>query len=472
MKSSFIMELEADRDAESPSAAHAASQLPNASIWVRGDDNRPRLARLLLSAYACSPARGSEHAVGWNRALQAARRCETTLLCDDHSRDEVESYAARFGWPERLRIVWLSRLTWEPKLFRLPAGYYWYLRRWQRRALGVARRLHAERPFDLVHHANYCGFREPGDLWRLDVPFVWGPVGGTQSFPQSFASFVDRRGAIREAIRGVVNSAQLRYSPRVRQAARRAASVLAANSTGQRDLRRAHGLRADWQLETGLGQLAECPPTPRRSDEPLRILWSGNLETWKAPQILFAALARVQQRSPHSFRLTILGQGRLRPELERLAERGGYARHVQWMGQIPYADALAKYRESHVLAFTSLRDTSGNVVLEAMAAGVPVVCFDLHGARDMVTDDCGIKVSVERPASAIEEWAAAMELLANDETLRLRLAAGARERAAFFLWDQQGERMAAVYRHVLRDQLVEPSLPDREHATASQEHGS
>ncbi|MCA9223499.1 MAG: glycosyltransferase family 4 protein [Planctomycetales bacterium] len=472
MKSSFTMEPEADREAESPSAADAPSRFRNEPIWVRGDDGRPRLARLLLSAYACSPARGSEHAVGWNRALQAARRCETTVLCDDHSRDEVETFAARYGWPERLRIVWLSRLAWEPKLFRLPAGYYWYLRRWQRRALSVARQLHVERPFDLVHHANYCGFREPGHLWRLDVPFVWGPVGGTQSFPQSFARFVDRRGAIREAIRGVVNSAQLRYSPRVRQASRRAATVLAANSTGQRDLWNAHRLRADWQLETGLSQLAECPPTPRRSDEPLRILWSGNLETWKAPQILFAALARVQRRVPNSFRLTMLGQGRLREDLERLAERGGFAQHVQWLGQIPYAEALGKYRESHVLAFTSLRDTSGNVVLEAMAAGVPIVCFDLHGARDMVTDDCGVKISIERPASALEDWAAAIEKLFNDEPLRLRLAAGACERAAYFLWDRQGERMAAVYRHVLRDQLVESPPADYEHATVTQEHGT
>ena len=57
------------------------------------DCEQPRRPRLLLLAYACSPARGSEGGVGWHRALQAARYCDTWVLCQDGLMgDEVRSH--------------------------------------------------------------------------------------------------------------------------------------------------------------------------------------------------------------------------------------------------------------------------------------------------------------------------------------------------------------------------------------------
>ena len=52
-------------------------------------------------------------------------------------------------------------------------------------------------------------------------------------------------------------------------------------------------------------------------------------------------------------------------------------------------EAVAQMQSAELFCFTSLRDTSGNVVLEALAAGVPVVCFDHQGAGDMVSDAVG-----------------------------------------------------------------------------------
>jgi glycosyltransferase involved in cell wall biosynthesis len=101
--------------------------------------------------------------------------------------------------------------------------------------------------------------------------------------------------------------------------------------------------------------------------------------------------------------------------------------------------------EAEVFCFTSLRDTSGNVVLEALAAGVPVVCFDHQGAADMVSDTSGVLLPVISPGTAITDWAATLRELAEDPEYLLELSEGTTELARTFLWRANGDRINAIY---------------------------
>ena len=85
-------------------------------------------------------------------------------------------------------------------------------------------------------------------------------------------------------------------------------------------------------------------------------------------------------------------------------------------------------RWADVFAFTSLRDTSGNVVLEALAAGVPVICLDHQGVHDIVTDQCGVKLPVTTPDDVIACMSESLRRLAQDTAARERLSRGASER--------------------------------------------
>src|SRR5205823_7645001 len=117
----------------------------------------------------------------------------------------------------------------------------------------------------------------------------------------------------------------------------------------------------------------------------LRVLWSGELQPWKAMPLLLRALAKLPKGVACEVR--VLGEGPLEMSWRGLAGRLGVDRSLTWMGWLPHAEALAQCEWADVLAFTSLRDTSGNVVLEALGAGVPVVCLDHQGVGDIVTED-------------------------------------------------------------------------------------
>jgi len=412
--------------------------------------------RILLLAYACSPDHGSEAGIGWNHALEMSKYFDVSVISLKHPYGRnILRYFRRHGLVPGLRFHFVSKNWCERILTRIPGVRYFAYRTWNRRALGMARRLHETVGFDLVHHLNYCGYREPGYLWKLDVPFVWGPVGGTQNYPLRFLLEADLVGAICEAVRTALNTLQLRFSPRVRQAARRATVLMAANSTNQHDFERVHRVRPVLFLETGVKTVSERAGRVRSESQPLRILWSGQLAAWKGLSLLIKALARVPKDVPWEVR--ILGQGRLERRYQRLARRLNVDEQITWMGWRPHRQALVQYDWADLFAFTSLRDTSGNVVLESLAAGVPVICLDHQGVHDIVTDDCGIKIPVTHPRDVTARLAEAITSLARDTEQRARLAEGALDRAREYLWSRRGEQFAAFYRNAL--DIVDRPVP-------------
>lgn len=420
------------------------------------DEDAPQRLRVLLVAYSCIPGRGSEPGVGWNRAVETARRFDTWVLCNEaESAGPIRSYLAERGPIPGLHMVFVPKPIIERQLARVPGLFYLSYRLWHERAYRVARRLHALYHFDVVHQVTFCGYREPGVVWKLDAPFIWGPIGGTQNFPPAFLLEDGLHGLLAEGPRSVLNTLQLRFSPRVRAALRRAAIVFSANSTNRNDLRRAHGLDAPLLLETGLTQVAERP-RPVEGGRPLRLLWSGTLAPHKGLSLLLKALAAMPSSVP--FELRVYGHGPCGPRWRRLARRLNLERHITWMGWVPHKDALAAYDWADLFVFTSLRDTSGNALLEALGAGVPVICLAHQGAGDIVTPACGVAIPVTTPREVVTAIREAIVTIASPEEAT-RLRAGALARARQYLWSRNAEVMAAAYRAVAPRASTLPLTP-------------
>ena len=110
---------------------------------------------------------------------------------------------------------------------------------------------------------------------------------------------------------------------------------------------------------------------------------------------------------------------------------------------------MEQSRWADVFVFTSLRDTSGNVMLEAMSCGVPVIAFDHQGAGDIVTEDSGIKLPVTSPRDAVERIAQAIIFLGSNRNHLATLSDGALARAEEFLWERNAEKVSNLYWNIL-----------------------
>lgn len=423
------------------------SPAPGSECAAAGAAGDP--SRVLQIGFACHPTESMESRIGWYRALHAAQRYDVTVLHGNpnHSNELAEAVEAQ-GLSARLRFVAVDRCPVSRLFNRTATTYYLGYRAWHACALRVARTLHREAAFELVHQTTYCGFREPGDGWRLGVPFVWGPVGGTQAFPTAYLGQLGLRDAWIELCRNVINAWQLRFSRRVRKATRTASVLVAATRRAADDLGHVSARHVPVQLETGLVESVTAPREPRRASDPFNILWSGRLRAWKTLPLLLKALPLLPPDV--DWRLRVLGVGVCEQPWRRLAERLGVADRVEWVGWPPYQETLPHYRWAHTFAFSSMRDTSGTGLLESLAAGTPIVGVNHQGAADIMTPGCSLPVPVGRPSDTINGFATALTELARDPALWQRLSEGARREAHGHSWDAQSETLLDWYADALR----------------------
>ncbi|TWT48717.1 glycosyltransferase family 4 protein [Botrimarina hoheduenensis] len=411
-------------------------------------------ARVLQVAFACHPDHSMESRNGWRRATHAARRHRVTLIYGDSTPVELlQRRAEEEGVGDRLELVPVQAGVIGKRWLRSATTYYAGLRLWHRSAYAVAKQLHAAEPFDLVHQTTFCGYREPGYCWKLGVPFVWGPVGGTHAFPARFLGQLScPRTLWIELCRNAINAWQLRFSRHVRHAAKQSAVLLSATRAAQADLRQALGVDSTVCLETAIdGPIAE-PRDARPAGEPVRILWAGRLRAWKTLPLLLRALARM----PAEFRyeLRVMGVGACEPKWRELAERLGIAQHIQWIGWPAYAETYEQYRWADAFAFTSMRDTSGTGLLESLASGTPIVAVNHQGAADIVNASCGLLVPVTGPEACINAFAEHLLRLYNDKPLWKRLSDGALAQAERHTWEDQADALLGWYERALHAQTA------------------
>lgn len=170
------------------------------------------------------------------------------------------------------------------------------------------------------------------------------------------------------------------------------------------------------------------------------VLTSARLTDQKGIHFLLRALAKAD-----GVALAIAGDGPLRSELEGEAERLEIDDRVSFLGHRD--DVPELLAACDVFALPSLFEGSSLAVLEAMAAGAPVVSSAIGGTAEVVEDGrSGLLVPPEDP----EALAAALRRLAADETLRARLSAAARERVeSEFAREVMARRVEAAYERVL-----------------------
>jgi glycosyltransferase involved in cell wall biosynthesis len=296
---------------------------------------------------------------------------------------------------DKLRLLDLPNLRFEYVEVRvvpfwMPGlGVYPYYIWWQWKAYLRARRLHREQGFDIVHHVTYGVFRNTPYLYLLGAPFIFGPVGGGERSPRALRVTMSRRGGCFEAMRDFANLLP-HLDPFWRSMLRRSARIVVKTEETRACLPRESMERAVVALENMVPD-APCLAGETERVPPLKLFYAGRLLPWKGLHFAIRAVALLC--SQVSINLTIVGKG---PEESRLKEdvcRLGLQGCVRFSPWMPRSEVLALYATHDALLFPSLHDSSGTVVMEAIAHGRPVICLDLGGPAVTVDRHCARIVS-------------------------------------------------------------------------------
>jgi glycosyltransferase involved in cell wall biosynthesis len=306
-----------------------------------------------------------------------------------------------------------------------------------------------------VHHLTFCTALCPGYWNRTKAARVIGPVAAPL-VPESYLPLFGARRWTQSLRNHVVR--RFLCLPWLRKSFAGAAAVFPANSD-MKNLLNKMGINCEpVMLDTG----APVPPSNQQSTinihqssisgnaEACRFLYAGVLERRKGIELALRAFAKaLEGTAAPPMRFGILGKGPDRRRLESLAADLGIANRVDFMGVVPQAEVARHFAEADVFVFTSVRDASGGVNLEAMAAGLPILCLAHQGVADITDESCAIRVPPGEIGETIDRLATGMQRLAGDPVLRRRLGECARTRAVeAFSWEEKFVRMVGIYESV------------------------
>jgi len=252
-----------------------------------------------------------------------------------------------------------------------------------------------------------------------------------------------------------------------RQAVRESAAVVAASDIEAAELRRFYAA-SDARLRVipcGVDpevfhpvRTADARRALGRDQCERLVLFVGRIEQIKGIDVLLRALGALFRAYPdlrNDVCLLVVG-GALDPtddspetekiiELRRLVHEHRLEDTVDFVGSQDQARLALFYAAADICAVPSLTESFGLVALESMACGTPVVGTRVGGLQTVIENDVsGLLV----PAGDDAALAEAMARMLLDQSLRLRLAAGARERVKEFSWARVGAEIAALYDEV------------------------
>jgi glycosyltransferase involved in cell wall biosynthesis len=415
-------------------------------------DSEERL-KVLLVGHAFWPGEGSEAGLTWNWAWHLSAHHDVWVLAHPLHRAEVDAaFAAHSG--RAPHVVWVD-LPRRPEQGERGIRLHYVL--WQRAALAQARRLHAAHKFDIMHHVSWGTINAPPALWRLGAAFVWGPIGGGQMAPLRFSRYLGWGATVAEAGRTARRSL-LPLFPPVRRAAANSALILATNRETAEVLYRAGAPHVELFLDNGVRpDQFIARERERRAGDRLELLWAGRLEARKALPLALEAMARVRDLP---VRLRVAGDGPLRAAYERQAAAMGLTDRVRFLGLVPREHLLSElFATSDAFFFTSLQDSFGSVVIEAMAAGLPVVGLNHQGFGAMIPEQAAIKIPVTDPAATIQGLADAIRDLAASPDVGQRIGEAARRHAASESWSRRVDRMTEIYRRCADRRVARARVP-------------
>jgi glycosyltransferase involved in cell wall biosynthesis len=355
--------------------------------------------KVLLSAYACEPGRGSEPEVGFQALLTAARHHAVWVLTRHNNLPALEAFLKGHPDAGKVTLIGIDGPRWQQRLKKRlgVVGVHWYYAVWQRLAGRRGRQLDAAIDFDLVHHVTFATFWTRTGVAAIGKPLLWGPVGGGVDPPWRLLGVLGWRGLVRDGTR-----LTLRRLIGGRNSRRTMAGVTLALAQNRETARRLGGSA---RVEVFPHGISAVPPYPGLTARTNEILVVGRLTPYKATVLAVDVIHRLAR---YRARLVVVGGG---PEIGRVrarAARLGVSELVEFTGPLPRQQVFKRVGEATLLLHPALHDDSPLIVAEAMALGTPVVCLDRGGAAEICRHYPGGRFLVVSSAGRREKVVAAL----------------------------------------------------------------
>ncbi len=333
--------------------------------------------KILLSAYSCQPNIGSEGGIGWNWALEIARRGhDVWVITRENNRKNIEKFRNENSCADAIRFVYYDLPDRWLKNKHL-IGIYVYYQLWQKGILQVAQQLDNSIGFDLVHHITFGVFRQNTYLYKLNKPLYLGPLGGGERMPGFLLKSLPLGAIAFEYLRLLSNKISW-FNPALIKSFEQAERIYFKTRESLESIPRKYWVKSQITNDIGSFNHVNTTNAKTHSRQDFTVLYVGRLVHWKGPHLAVSAFAELHRRHPTA-KMVLIGSGPFKKDLQKIITQHQLDSAVEILEEVPQQVVFDHFQKAKVFLFPTLHDSSGTVIYEALSFGLPVVTVNLNG---------------------------------------------------------------------------------------------
>lgn len=396
---------------------------------------------ILLHTWVISKKRGSEFSVTYNHIIEMSREHYLYILVDSCSytlADHSEFIDYNISNCEFIFVppTIMMKLT---RVFGKIPGYfngwfkYFYYRYWEQAAFRYVKKYLIDK-IDLIHYLGPAGYHEPGYLWKLEKPYIWGPTSGFENVKDCLRKYYLKYRYI-TFFKSLLNIAATKMNYRVRNAICSAQTVIAATSGNKDIIQNEYKVRNIVYFPENIMRINDCDILPVSTihqkfaclkNEPINIIWCASLVARKMPNLLMDILFTVQNKQ--RFSINIVGGGEFLPYVKKKAEQlKCLGMDITVYGRLPREEVQSFFKRAHIHLLTSAYEANSTVMFEAMENCVPSVALNICGMADIIKENTGVKINVYSYLQCMHEMADVLDNFAVHPELLLEKSLSLRE---------------------------------------------
>jgi len=321
-----------------------------------------------------------------------------------------------------------------------PGYYEFYLR-----AKKVAQKILKKERIDLCHHLTPQSVRFPSPFAGCSSPFIIGPLHGGLRSPGVMKEMGGKEGLLFKL--RLFDDIRRKCDPGIRKTFKYADKVVISAPYMQDVVSIDNGDK--YRLIPGTAVPLLDISSQRNESGSVNFIFVGRIVPSKGIELLVEALAKCKTTKGI---VTVYGRGEVEQYCKDLARRLDVNYRIRWMGFVDQEEVYKGYSKADVFILPSLKEPTGGAVLEAMSAGLPVICVDTAGPAYAVDSKSGIKVALGNKETMIAELVQAIEFMVEHPRERQEMGRNARQRVRdHFTWDAVVEKMLSVYEEVIHE---------------------
>lgn len=419
---------------------------------------------ILVSCFACGPNWGSEVGMGWNWIISLSHNCKLHVIAEKGFQEEIETEITKLD------------LTFPPTFYFIDIGdkgrnlfwkqgnllFYYYYKKWQKEAFLKSREIITTNNIRLIHQLNLIGFREPGYLWEWSnqIPVIWGPVGGFNQVPLNYIFKFDLKNILFYFGKHLIHNLQVRFHLRVKKAMQNSSLILADSSSTKKIIKKVFNVDTVLMNETGADFKDFYEHPSFFYDNTFRLLWVGKIQGLKSLPIALHCLKKLKGKI--AVALTIVGDGPDELYCRQIVKKMDISEMIVFKGKLPNKETKELMKVHDLLFFTSLKEGTPHVVLEAISNGLPVLCHDSCGHGDIINDFIGIKIPMKSYNESIDLFSEKIEFLYNNKYKLSEFSKNEREYALACSWGNKAQKLVELYQNTIANHKVIRGLQSHE----------